>query len=78
MKKLTLKMHDLRVETFTTAEQSDRRGTVAGHYGTTHTLQGPTCDDSTCAAATCDYTVEGYMTSPGPDHPCIICRGGGW
>ncbi len=73
MKKLTLKMDDLQVDTFTTDEQSDGKGTVAGHYGTTHTQQGGETCEGTCAGATCYYTCEGYATSPGPDYPCNIC-----
>ncbi len=76
MKKLTLKMDDLRVDTFTTAEQSGGKGTVAGHYGTNHTHQGQTCE-GTCAGPTCAYTCDGYVTSPGPEYPCNFCGGGG-
>ncbi|HEX2079815.1 MAG TPA: hypothetical protein VHG08_19015 [Longimicrobium sp.] len=72
MKKLTLKLDDLRVETFTTAEQTGGKGTVQGHYGTTHTQQGQTCQGS-CGANTCDYTCEGYVTSPDIANPCVWC-----
>lgn len=41
MKKL--KLDDLEVETFRTAERTGGRGTVQGHYGTTHTQAGDTC-----------------------------------
>ncbi|HEX2079816.1 MAG TPA: hypothetical protein VHG08_19020 [Longimicrobium sp.] len=47
MKKLTLNLDTLQVETFTTAKAVAARGTVRGHYGTTHT-QAATCDDPTC------------------------------
>ncbi|HEX5725115.1 MAG TPA: hypothetical protein VFX98_06595 [Longimicrobiaceae bacterium] len=73
MKKLTLKLDDLKVDTFTAAEQPDGRGTVAGHYGTTHTQHGQTCGPS--CGDTCDYTCAGYATSPGPEYHCILCGG---
>jgi hypothetical protein len=47
MKKLTLKLDELRVETFTTTGQSAERGTVQGHYDTPH-IQGVTKFDVTC------------------------------
>ena len=60
MKKLALKLDSLQVETFTTDEQQlTRKGTVRGHYGTTHTQAGQTCDYScggTCDDDTCQYT----------------------
>jgi hypothetical protein len=56
MKKLELKLDDLQVETFTTAERPAGRGTVEGHYGTTHTQAGETCD------VTCAGTCRGYDT----------------
>lgn len=77
MKKLTLKMEDLRVDTFTAeADKPAARGTVAAHYGTTHTQAGETCWQScfgTCGGDTCDYTCSGYATSPGWQYPCILC-----
>jgi hypothetical protein len=71
MKKLALKLSDLRVETFTTAEQTGGRGTVQGHYGTTHTQQGETCRGS--CGNTCHYTCDGYVTSPDIANPCVWC-----
>ncbi|HEX5725116.1 MAG TPA: hypothetical protein VFX98_06600 [Longimicrobiaceae bacterium] len=75
MKKLALKLDDLRVETFTTAGPPAARGTVAGHYGTTHTQIGascePTCQGS-CGGDTCDYTCSGFRTF-GPEAHCVIC-----
>ncbi|HEU0301636.1 MAG TPA: hypothetical protein VFR37_19430 [Longimicrobium sp.] len=65
MKKLALKLADLRVDTFATAGPPAGRGTVAGHYGTTHTQQGQTCD-ATCGG-TCDYGDYGtcaYSCAP--------------
>ena len=74
MKKLKLKMDELRVETFSTGEAHAGRGTVQGHYGTTHTEAGDTCTDYTCAGDTCgEYTCNGYVTSPVPEYHCIFC-----
>jgi hypothetical protein len=56
MRKLQLKLDDLRVDAFTTAGAPAGRGTVAGYYGTTHTQAGETCD------ATCDGTCRGQDT----------------
>ena len=53
MKKLTLKLDELRVETFTTTRQPAERGTVQGHYGTAHT-QGPT----NCGTCGCDTAYD--------------------
>jgi hypothetical protein len=59
MKKLSLKLDDLHVETFTTAERLAGRGTVQGHYGTTHTQAGETCGFGfTCGAGSgCQVTA---------------------
>jgi hypothetical protein len=62
MKKLTMKLDDLRVETFTTDAPPAERGTVQGHYGTTHT-QSPT---------SCDYTCPGFRTYGG-GFACVRC-----
>lgn len=56
MKKLTMKLDELRVETFTTTEQPAERGTVQGHYGTAHTEGATncgTCIDCTAWDPTC-------------------------
>jgi hypothetical protein len=56
MKKLSLNLEKLTVESFRTAEEAEERGTVAGHYGTTHTeftyTNCLTCypDEKTCDA----------------------------
>lgn len=43
MKKLALKVEELEVESFRTADaDGGERGTVHGHYGTNHT-DGETC-----------------------------------
>lgn len=45
MKKLILKLDELKVESYPTDRQSGPKGTVVGHYGTTHTEWGQeTCD----------------------------------
>jgi hypothetical protein len=68
MKKLSLKLDDLQVETFTTSGQPGERGTVQGHYGTNHTNQS--CD-GTCFNWTCIY----YYTceDTGCNHTCNVC-----
>jgi hypothetical protein len=47
MKKLTLKLDDLRVDTFQTSTEAGERGTVAGH--------APTVIGNTCSPS-CPYT----------------------
>ncbi|HEX2080905.1 MAG TPA: hypothetical protein VHG08_24595 [Longimicrobium sp.] len=47
MKKITLDLEHLRVDSFATADASDARGTVHGHYS-----QVGTCD---ARAGTCQY-----------------------
>ena len=67
MKKLSLKLDDLSVDTFSTAPgEGGSRGTVAGHYGTTHTMQATACD--TCAR---QWTAEGTCDDTcGPPDTC--------
>jgi hypothetical protein len=50
MKKMTLNLDRLQVETFETASESTERGTVHGHYS-----QRGTCDGraATCQVASC-------------------------
>ncbi len=65
MKKLTLKLDDLRVETFTTASEQSARGTVQGHYGTAHTQPvQQSCGDS------CEMTCG---TIPPGQLACVYC-----
>ncbi|HEU0301638.1 MAG TPA: hypothetical protein VFR37_19440 [Longimicrobium sp.] len=72
MKKLLLKLDDLRVDTFTTAEQRGVKGTVQGHYGTAHTQPiQQTCDVS--CDVTCEYTCDGYGTIPPGQAACVWC-----
>ena len=61
MKKLTMKLDDLRVESFTTDGTPAERGTVQGHYGTAHTQ-----------ATNCDYTCPGFRTY-GAGFACVRC-----
>lgn len=51
MKKLALKLDDLRIDTFTTGKPPTGKGTVQGHYGTTHT--GETACLGSCPPDTC-------------------------
>lgn len=61
MKKLALKLDDLRVDTFATEMPLNLKGTVQGHYGTNHTAETgclgscppDTCYVSCAAALTC-------------------------
>jgi hypothetical protein len=64
MKKLTLTMDHLRVETFTTGVPTAGTGTVQAHYGTNHTLQG---------CFTGDYTCDGWMTFKDGQQVCEAC-----
>jgi hypothetical protein len=52
MKKLTLNVESLRVESFATQEVDARRGTVRGHDDTVET-ENCTIDQSTCILRTC-------------------------
>ncbi|HSU15273.1 hypothetical protein [Longimicrobium sp.] len=79
MKKLTLRMDDLRVDSFDTAQAAKAAGTVRGQEDVTF-LQAtcrtcdvtcnPSCDD------TCYYTCAGYQTYGGNHQYCVICGGG--
>ena len=69
MKKLTLDVDALRVETFATAEPAARRGTVAGAAAAGAAWVGgdtakPDCDQS--GAGSCGYTFCG-------DDTCNTC-----
>ena len=55
MKKLILNLDELTVESFVADSESAPKGTVVGHYGTTHTQQaGATCNVDTCGGGTCE------------------------
>lgn len=57
MKKLSLRLDELRVETFdTVGGGSSERGTVKGHYYTWVSCPHNTCDGTTCGR---QYTAEG-------------------
>ena len=71
MKKLALKLADLQVETFTTAAQTGGRGTVQGHYGTTHTQAGETCEATCAEGYTCAYWYTCENT--GCNYTCNVC-----
>ncbi|HEX6368604.1 MAG TPA: hypothetical protein VF006_06720 [Longimicrobium sp.] len=83
MKKLTLTLDDLRVDSFQTSEGRQEEGTVFGEQCTCQTnctCPGcPTCD-RTCPATceyscynTCDQYTCAYQLDPpfGPWYPCI-------
>jgi len=63
MKKLSLELDQLQVETFTTGGQRlPEKGTVQGHYGTNHTQAGHTCDAVSCGGTCYEYTCEWTCT----------------
>ena len=74
MKKLTLKLDDLRVETFQTSAESARRGTVLGHGPT---AIGNTCDPScpyTCGIVPQTADCDGFAAIvPGNTDDCPVC-----
>jgi hypothetical protein len=75
MKKLTLALEDLAVDSFVTAPAVSRRGTVEARWGTTYADEScnGTCD-ATCyldSCASCDWTC-GTCASCGAS-----CGGGG-
>ena len=56
MKKLTLNVDALKVETFDTVRTGQMRGTVAAHNDTLETCEPPVSDGYTCDARwTCHY-----------------------
>jgi hypothetical protein len=62
--KLTLKLDDLRVDTFDTTDPRGERGTVVGQQQCTCDVTCPfTCADGTCGGiydTTCNCTVGGH------------------
>ena len=53
MNKLQLNLDELAVESFATDTKATApRGTVVGHYGTTHSQAGETCDR--CCLMSCN------------------------
>jgi hypothetical protein len=64
MKKLRLQLDELNVESFTTGEGDENRGTVKGNVSTLCTGGGRTCDDgNTCVAGdTCGDNDTCYIS----------------
>jgi len=61
MKKLTLELEDLTVESFATGAELQQGGTVHGHLGYTPRCDtvNATCDDgNTCGGPTCGGVAE--------------------
>ena len=69
MNKLSLKLDDLRIESFETAGESASRGTVLGH--------GPTVNGKTCGYScpnTCGIVPDTYNCRDGRNsHDCPNC-----
>ena len=69
MKKLSLKLDDLRVDTFQTSGDPERRGTVLGH--------APTVNGHTCAPScprTCGIIPQTENCRDGMNtHDCPVC-----
>jgi hypothetical protein len=80
MKKLSLKLEELSVESFRTEQTEERRGTVPAHCGLATDMFMDTCDEScegtcwsckqtcgqwTCNREVCDPTGWGNETCPG-------------
>ena len=91
MKKLTLKLDDLRIDSFDTTAAPRAKGTVFGEQCTCYTdctCPGcPTCDascDGSCDAscngtcdASCNGTCGGCWETVGPAATCVgSCHGG--
>ncbi|HEU4455521.1 MAG TPA: hypothetical protein VFR81_20830 [Longimicrobium sp.] len=64
MKKLRLRLEDLRIDSFGTAEAQNEKGTVHGADSTS---------EPSCNGQSCDPTCGGWYTYPSPEHMCIIC-----
>jgi hypothetical protein len=58
MRKLSLELEQLTVESFDTDAVAEQRGTVQGHYGTNHTEVDTCGNERSCITycATCDPT----------------------
>jgi hypothetical protein len=65
MKKLSLKLDELAVESFEPAAREDGRGTVHGHSGD---ISCPSCD--TCNASMCESCY--YKTCAWAGSGCLI------
>ncbi|HWK90056.1 MAG TPA: hypothetical protein VNP72_08665 [Longimicrobium sp.] len=64
MKKLRLRLEDVRVDSFATAQAQKGEGTVFGEQCTCR----ETCDS-------CNPTCAGWATKAGPGMPCNLCGG---
>ena len=73
MKKVSLRIDQIRVDSFTTAEQSDRKGTVRAAEDTEDTAPKVCLSEASCGSPTCDPTCSGFITYPAPGSPCVIC-----
>jgi len=61
MKKLRLRLEDLRIDSFTITQVRREKGTVYG-------------EQCTCPGAwSCDPTCDGWATKAGPGRPCNLC-----
>lgn len=76
MRKLKLRMDDLRIDSFDTARTASAAGTVRGQEivtlrdNTCRTCEAtcnPSCDDS------CYYTCGGFVTYGGTHQQCVKC-----
>jgi hypothetical protein len=65
MRKLKLRLEDLRIEGFQTTPVQKEKGTVVG--------QQESFEASCDGGMTCDYTCEGFATRGGPLQPCVMC-----
>jgi hypothetical protein len=81
MKKLKLQLEDLAVESFTTADEKDGRGTVEG-YNSCQTCQDIDCS-AVCTGTSCDGTGTGggdtggtTPCGPGGSDPVFGCGSG--
>ncbi|SOD03025.1 hypothetical protein SAMN05216486_10745 [bacterium JGI 053] len=82
MKKLELRMEDLRVDTFQTVPTDKEKGTVFGQAWS-QPLQASCNGDDTCAGTcgpacvslnTCDYfTCPGYVSRWDGNQFCVYC-----
>lgn len=82
MKKVKLRIDDLRVDTFETTSVLDEKGTVFGEAWS-QPLQAScngmetcadTCDPACHSNQTCEYfTCVGFVSRYGDDQLCVIC-----
>jgi hypothetical protein len=71
MKKLSLNLDDLRVESFSTARDGDQEGTVAGYVATEWVCTPYDSCQATFCGASCDGTCgESHARTCGAVTPC--------